>query len=403
MRCAPLENVRILDFTWQMAGPYATTLLAFLGAEVIKVESMARLDFSRRGPNRANDPNMVNRIPRFNDNNLNKLSITLNLTQPRAVELAKELASVCDVVVENMRPGAMEKLGVGYSSFVRKRPDIIMCSVCTMGSVGPEKRYAGYAPLFSTLAGLAEGIGYPDGPPTEGRGVMDATVATAAAFAIIPALYYRKRTGEGQHIDLSGREAIISCIGEMYVAHSMNGYSITRMGNRDDIMAPHNVYKCRGEDAWVSVAVGTQEEWHAFCRAVGHQEWLADERFSDPYRRWKNQEALDKLIEQWTATRTAYEVMNALQAAGVAAGVSSSSKDLYTDPHLQSRGFYQQVSHPFLGERWVLGPQWKLSSPPAKAAIRAPLLGEHNSPILGDLLGVSVSKLQELKEAQVVY
>lgn len=403
MAIHPLDGVRIIDFSWQMAGPYGTTLLAMMGAEVIKVESLRHLDAARRPPSHSLDPELINRVARFNDNNLNKLSVNLDLTQPEAVATVKRLVQLSDAVVQNMRPGTMDRLGLGYSVLRKVKPDVIMLSLSSMGAEGPERRYAGYAAIFAALSGLSDATGYPDGIPTEGRATIDASAATTLAFALAAALFYRKQTGEGQHIDLSAREAVSNFVGEMYLGYAMNRRSSVRQGNQDEVMAPHNVYPCRGEDAWISIAVGTEQEWRAFCRALGHEEWTKDERFADAYRRWEHRDVLDGLIREWTKLRPPYDAMRLLQDAGVAAAPSFSSKDLYTDPHMQARGVYTTVRHRALGDKVVMGPQWKLSRTPAEVTGPAPLFGEHNRHVLGGLLGLADREIEDMISRKVVY
>ncbi len=399
----PLSGVRILDFSTQMACPYGATLLALMGAEVIKVESRRHLDSGRRSPGLSDDPNFLNMVPRFNDNNQCKLGVTVDLTNPDGRDIVRGLLRISDVAVANMRPGKMDKIGLGYADMRRERPDIIVLSLSSMGSRGPERQYAGYAGIFAALSGLCDATGYVGGQPTEGRATIDATAATTVAFATAAALFHRKQTGEGQHIDLSAREAVGSLLGEMYVEYTMNGRNPTRKGNEDDVMAPHNVYPCMDKDSWVSIAVGSEREWQAFCRVLGRPEWTTDVRFADTHVRWKNRADLDAAVAQWTKTRTPYAVMHALQNAGVAAMPSMSSKDLFTDPHSQSRGIYKEFQHKALGKRTVIGPQWKFSATPLDTAGPAPLFGEHNGLVFNELLGMSRETVQEKEKSKVIY
>ena len=399
----PLSGVRILDFSTQMACPYGATLLALMGAEVIKVESRRYLDSGRRPASRSIDPAVINMVPRFNDNNLSKQSVTVDLTNPDAQDIVRGLLRISDVAMANMRPGKMDKLGLGYADMRRERPDIIVLSLSSMGGRGPERQYAGYAAIFAALSGLSDATGYVGGMPTEGRATIDASAATTVAFSVAAALFHRKRTGEGQHIDLSARESIGSLLGEMYLDHAMNGRNPARKGNEDDVMAPHNVYPCMDKDSWVSIAVGSEREWQAFCRVLGRPEWITDVRFADPHVRWKNRAALDSAIAEWTRTRKPYDVMHALQNAGVAAMPSMSSKDLFTDPHSQARGIYKEFQHKALGKRTVIGPQWKLSATPLDTVKPAPLFGEHNGVVFEELLGVRRETVQEKGKSKAIY
>ncbi len=400
----PLEGIRVVDFTWAWAGPYATLLLAFLGAEVIKVERLKRLDHTRlrslmTGPTMGGP----NQSPVFNDMNLNKLSLTLDLTQPRAIEVAKRLVKVSDVVAQNMRPGVMDRLGLSYEVLKEVKPDIIMLSSSALGGTGPEQTYVGYAPTFAAMSGLAYVSGNPDGRPSTLSGAIDTRVATTSAFAVLAALIHRQHTGQGQHIDLSSSEAISCLVGEVLMDYTMNRRVSERRGNHDESMAPHNCYPCRGEDRWVTIAVSTDEEWQAFCQALGNPHWTEDERFIDARSRWQNQEELDELVSKWTRQHTDYEVTEALQKVGVAAAPSLSGEMVSKDPHSKERGLFVEVEHPEIGKKLVVGPPWKLSATPARVRQSAPLLGEHNQYVLGELLGMSQDEINQLVKEQVVY
>ena len=403
MTTGPLEGVRILDFTWAWAGPHATLLLAFLGAEVIKVESRRRLDHTRlrslmTGPIMTSPDHSVI----FNDLNAGKLSLTLNLSQPKAVEIAKRVAQISDVVTENMRPGVMERLGLGYDDLKAVKPNIIMLSSSAVGATGPERTYAGYAPTFAAMGGLAYITGHPDDPPMPLSGAVDLRVGTTSAFAILAALHYRARTGKGQHIDLSSTEAVSALIGHTFMDYSMNSRVQTRAGNRDQLMAPHNCYPCLGEDKWVTIAVACQEEWDALRRVVGDGR-LEDARFADVSSRWQNQEALDQLIGEWTASRTQEEVTQALQKVGVAAMPLLDGRALVRDAHLRERGVLEPLQHPLIGERLTLSPPWRFSRTPAQIRRPGPLLGEHNQYVLGELLGMASDEIERLVAEEVVY
>ena len=404
MSAAVLEGIRIADFCWLWAGAYATALLAFLGAEVIKIESMARLD-----PSRAITLTLgqafegTDHSPVFNSINLNKLSVRLNLKRPEAVDLAKRIVQVSDVVSENMRPGVMDRLGLSYEVLREVRPDIVMLSSSAFGAEGPLRTYGGYAPSFACYGGLAQLTGYADGPPNPMTGSTDLISATTSAFAIMAALNYRQQTGRGQHIDLSSVESLAVFTGDALMDFVMNGRVQARNGNHDRIMAPHNCYRCKGDDKWVSIAIATDKEWRAFCDAAGHPEWASDERFSDAYSRHKNEEQLDELVSGWTANYTHYEVTEALQKAGVAAMPSFSNEEIFNDPHFKARGLATEVDHPTMGKRVVLGAPWRLSGTPAAVTSPAPTIGQHNEYVFGELLGLSTQEIQRLVEAEVIY
>jgi crotonobetainyl-CoA:carnitine CoA-transferase CaiB-like acyl-CoA transferase len=379
-------------------------LLGFLGAEVIKVESRRRLDHARNlsfstgkrfsGPNESSV---------FNNLNLNKKSVTLNLSKPRAVEIAKLLVGHSDVVMENMRPGVIPRLGLGYEVLAQVKPELIYISSSSCGQTGPQREYVGYAPTFAALGGLSHITGYEDWPPSNFMGSMDLRSATTSAFAILTALIYRQKTGQGQYIDLASQETIAVLAGDVLLNYFMNGRVTGRQGNKDEWMAPHNCYRCRGEDNWVSIAVADDGEWQALCRVMGRPELTADQRFDTPAARLKNREDLDALISQWTKDQDYYAVTEILQKAGVAAAPSLSSEGLFYDPHLRSRGVYFQLDHPFIGKDWVITPPWRFSETAARISRHSPLLGEHNEEIFGRMLGLSAEEIKALEEEEVIY
>ena len=310
-------------------------MLGMLGAEVIKIESNVQLDAARRVPYSSGDPDGS---PLFNSVNLNKMSLQLNLKEPQAIELVQSLVSISDAVVENMRPGVMARLGLGYQRLQEINPTLVYAAISGAGSTGPESSYPGYAPAFSAMAGLGHLTGYPDGPPAQFQDSIDSRVDATAAFAILSALFHRLRTGQGQFIDQSSIEAITVFSGEALMEFAMNGEVVTRMGNRSPRIAPHGCYQSKGEDRWVTIAVASESEWQALCRGAGHPEWESDGRFADNNLRIKNQDVLDRLIESWTRRHAPEDAAQLLQAAGVAAEVSMSSADLAEDSHLAERG-----------------------------------------------------------------
>ena len=400
----PLAGVRVTEFTSAWAGPYATCLLGFLGAEVIKVESRRRLDHSRvlsfstqsiyDGP----DESSV-----FNTLNLNKRSVTLNLSKPGAVAVARRLAGISDVVVENMRPGVMDRLGLGYDELRKAKDDLIYLSSSACGQKGPEREYVGYAPTFAALAGVSHLTGYEDWPPSNFMGSIDLRSATTAAFSILTALIYHQRTGRGQHIDLSSQEAIAALSADSLMDFILNGRSPGRRGNEDGTMAPHNCYPCRGEDRWVSIAVTNDRDWQALCEVMGEPALARDSRFAETAGRLSRQPDLDRIIGGWTRERDAGEVTAMLQQAGICAAPSLSSEGLYKDPHLKARHVFKEVDHPVMGKDWVTEPPWRLSLTPAAIRTPAPLLGEHNDLVFRELLGMSEDDITRLEKEQAIY
>ena len=401
----PLDGIRIIDFCWVWAGPSGTELLAFLGAEVIKVESWRRMDEERSGMTRVGKVIDPNQSVSFNALNLNKLAITVDLRQPKGIELIRELIKVSDAVTNNFSAGVLERLGLSYDALKECKPDIIVLSMSGFGSSGPLTGYRGYAPTFEALSGVTDMSGYQGGPPIRSAlgGHLDITNGMAGAVVLLAALNYRLQTGEGQFIDLAQWEVGNCVIGEAFLNFDMTGRNPSRQGNRDDIMAPHNCYPCKGKDKWVSIAIATEEEWKALCQAMGNPGWTRDERFADTLRRWKNQEELDRLIGEWTKQHTHYEVMGILQRAGVAAVPSFNQEELVSDPHLKERGWLAEVEHPETGKKLYINPPWGLSATPARITRHAPLVGEHNEYVFCELLGMPVEEFAGLVGEQVIY
>lgn len=396
----PLAGVRVIDFTWAWAGPHGVQLLAMLGAEVIKVESMTRLDHSRvrslMGGAARGGPDSTSL---FGDLNAGKLSIRLDLRKEKARDIVRRLARVSDVAMQNMRPGALTRLGLDYEALSKENPAIIMLSSSAVGETGPERTYAGYAPTFAAMSGIADITGYPDGTPIPLSGAVDLRVGTAAAFAVLVALHHRQLTGEGQNIDVSSTEVMSTMMGESFLGYELNGVVPHRMGNRHPRMAPHGCYPCAGVDCWVTIAVGSDTEWEAL-RSVVADPALDSADYRHEQGRRDHQDRIDEVLAGWTRSREAGDVIAALQEAGVAAGPVLRGETLVGDPHVKARGVLQPLTHPVLGERLVVRPPWQMEGAAIRSA--APLLGQHSDYVLGDLLGMSAEEIEELSQEGVL-
>ena len=399
-----LKGIRIADFSWVWAGPYATSLLSYMGAEVIKIESHGRIDQTRKGSIMNGDNfSGYDSSPTFNNANLNKQGVTVDITKPEGAALAKKIVEKCDVVVANMRPGKMAKLGLGYEDLKAVKPDIIMLESSGFGATGPYKGFAGFAPIFASFGGLAYLTGYEDGTPNVMSGVQDMRAGTISAFILIAALLHKKKTGEGQYIDLSSSECLSVLVGPELMEYTMNGRSPFRHGNEDAIMAPHNCYRTKGDDKWVSIAVATDEEWKALCNVMENPDWAMDEKYGDAYSRWQNRKELDAHMSEWTKDYTHYEVMKMLQEAGVAAMPSFSAEEILTDAHTKDRELFTTVNYPALGDQTVIKPAWRFSETPARIRKAGPLLGEDNDDVFGTLLGMTKEEIERLTEDEVIW
>ena len=379
--------------------------LAHLGAEVIRVESQARPDLGRRVPiyPAGMEPGL-NRSGYANQWHQGKKSTLLNLSKPHAIPIAKALIKVSDVVVENYATGVMERLGLGYEELKQINPGLIMASISGYGHTGPQKNYMGYGPAIVPLTGLSSLTGYTDGGPSEvGISYGDPNGGLNAAVAIAAAIIAKKRTGQGQYIDVSLWESMAVLVFEGWMDYAMNQHQPERIGNRDPIMAPHNCFRCVGQDEWVSIACGTDDEWRALCRAIGKPELAGDARFQTATARKANEDTVEELLTAWTHNQDKWDVTKALQAAGVAAFPSMNSKDLADDPHLNARGFFARLEHLEVGVRAHTSMPWRLTNAPNGVRAPAPLIGNETDYVMRDLLGYSAEEISKLKEAEVLY
>lgn len=402
----PLAGVRVLDFTWVWAGPYATMLLAMLGAEIIKIESEGRMDIMRRvvvwplfEPRPLEVP--LNQGMSFNSINMNKLGVTISLERPEGVELVKRLVKISDVVIDNMRAGTMDKIGLGYEELRKFNPRLVMLSSSARGATGPESQYAGYATVHHAVGGASYITGHTGGPPSTTLGDVDLMNATAAAFAIVAALNHREQTGEGQSIDFSQCEGVSSIIGEVLLDYEMNGRNPGCQGNTDELMAPHNVYRCWGVDRWVAIAVETDDQFRTLAGIIGRPELAGDPRFATAAARKENEAELDTVISQWTRLRERDLVANTLAGAGIAAAPSRNAEELSHDPHLRARGAFVTVDHPEVGAREFVGAPWQMSGPQVEPR-PAPMLGEHNRQVFREILGMDEEELVRLQQEGVI-
>jgi crotonobetainyl-CoA:carnitine CoA-transferase CaiB-like acyl-CoA transferase len=373
-------------------------MLSLLGAECIKIETAGRPDIFRK----AHPVYGRMGAATFDQVASNKLSVQLDLKQPRGVELAKQLVAVSDIVAESFRPGVMDRLGLNYQTLKAVKSDIVMVSISASGQTGPERGYAGYAPLFGAAGGLGTLTGYEDGPPTEIRHVMDHSTGLTAAMATLAAYLHKKRTGKGQHVDIAAREVACGFIGDALLRFAATGVKTQRAGNDAPGIAPHNVYPCAGEDSWVSIVVATDSEWDSFARVLGPQDWLDDPRFLSRRTRWMHRRELDGNIAAWTRSLSREDVTRRLQAAGVAAFPSYTAIDIANDPHLNERGAIQNMTGPDGETRRVVGPPWRFSRTPVRLERWTPKLGEHNAYVFSELLGLSCAEIGELIDAKVI-
>ena len=406
MKKTILDGITVLDFGNAWAGPLFARTMGDMGARVIKVESRRHPDVTRALPPWVpGQPPTINNSGYFSYMNRSKLSVSLNIARPEGRELAQKLIGIADILVENFAYGVMDRLGLGYEPASQINPRIIYVSMTALGSKGPISHYAMYGRPQVYLSGLAHTTGHPDQPPHPVNISYGDPVATHHGLvATLAALHYREKTGEGQFIELSQNEGLLCFQPETIMDYMLNGRVRGRQANRDEFMAPHNVYRCQGgPQKWVAIAVSTDEEWQSLCRVMGDPDWAKDEKFADQISRWKHQEEMDPLIEAWTANYTDYAVTEMLQQAGVAAFPCLSNRGLVEDPHLNARDFFQEWDHPEIGRQKYDGMLWKMSKTPVEIRCPAPLYGQHNNYVFGEILGLPQDEIDRLVAEKVLY
>ena len=398
------DGVKAVDFSWVGVGPITAKYLADHGAEVIRIDSLARPDPSRQAPPWADATPGLNRSQFYANFNTSKYGVSLDLSKPQGRELAKRLVARADIVIESFTPRVMKSWGLDYPALIQVRPDLIMLSTCQQGQTGPHAQYPGYGNLMAALAGFYDITGWPDRPPAPPYGAYTDFIAPRfAATALIAALDYRRRTGKGQYIDVSQFEAALQFLAPLILGYTVNGHVIRRHGNEDECMAPHGAYRCQGEERWCVIAVATDDEWKAFCQAVGEPPWTEEPRFTTLAGRLAHREDLDRYVERWTIQHTPEEVMQRLQAHGVAAGVVANCTDLHRDPQLRQRGFFVELLHREMGTVPYDGLQFTLSRTPGTLRWAAPCLGEHNEYVCKELLGLSEEEYVQLLIEEVLF
>ena len=411
----PLRSVRVVDLGSAWAGPMAGQLLADMGAEVIKVESRARMDGMRlgrpmvgedlAGGDRGLWPELQ---PVFHGLNRNKLSVTLNLRTDAGRDILRRLAAVSDVVLSNFSPGVLQRLGMDYETLRAVKPDIIVAAMPAFGDAGPLRDMVAYAPIIQAMSGMMSLVGY---PPEEGEPLVgelqaawsDTVAALCAALGMVAALRHRNRTGAGQYVEAAHLEGTTALLGVPMLQYQMTGVVPAPPGNDDPEFAPHNNYPCAGEDAWVAIAVRTDAEWKALAGVIADVALSGDARFANAASRWENRRALDEIISSWTRTLTPGQVMERLQGVGVAAMPVMNIADQFADPHLNARETYAEIDHPHVGAEMLYGVPWRFGDTPGGVRTPAPLLGQHNNYVLLELLGIDQADLTLLVSEQVVY
>jgi benzylsuccinate CoA-transferase BbsF subunit len=394
----PFAGVKILDFSWAGVGPYSVNYLAFFGATVIKVEDHKRADVLRSlGPFKNGEPGPENSYYFAYAQTGKRYNISLNLAHPRGLEIARKLILWADVVVDSYSTGAMEKFGFDYEHLKDIKPDIIMLRTCMHGHTGPMAKQHGQGFVLTALSGFDGITGWPDRTPAGIPGAFTDYIGPQFnALALIAALDYHARTGKGQYVDNSQHESGVQLLAPLILDYTANRRDNRARGNRLEHAAPHGIYRCQGEDRWCAIAVFTDKEWQSFCKVIGNPALAEDPRFNTLTNRKKDEDALDKLVEEWTGRHSAEEVMSLLQSSGVAAGLVANAEDQSVDPQLKYYRFFETIEHLTMGKvPFHHGRCFRLSRADYEVG-RATLIGEHNEYVYTHILGFSAEEQAQM-------
>jgi len=401
----PLSGVRIADFTWVGAGSYTTKMLADHGADVIKIESNAKVDGIRLSAPFKDGVKGVNRSGYFADRNTSKRSITIDLRTAAGRGLARRIVAASDIVANNFTPGTMAKFGLGYDDVREFNPRAVYLAMSMSGDSGPERDYLGYGLTIGALVGIHHLSGLPEREPAgTGTNYPDHIPNPChSAFAVLAALRHARRTGRGQYLDIAQTEPTIAVLGSAFLEATVNGRDPQPLGNAHLRYAPHGVYRCAGEDRWIALAVTDDRQWPALRDVLGLPEESCPAEWAAEAARHRDREVLDGLIAAATAARDAGELFTRLQAAGVPAGVVQDAADVVErDPHLRARGHWVRLEHPEMGETLYNAPPFQLTGTPATLTRPAPMLGQHTHEICREVLGLDDAEIARLQAEGVL-
>jgi len=396
----PLEGIIVLEATTTMAGPMVGMVLADLGAECIKIDQPGVGDMLRYtspfiGPKNIETSTFHLTI------NRNKKNITLNLKAPEGKEIFKRLAQRADIIIENFKPGTMEKWGLGYRQIKEVKPDIIYVSISGYGQYGPHHHKPSYDAVGQAYGGLMSVTGHPDDPPTRcGFGIADTITGWQGAIGCLAALHYRNMTGRGQHIDVSQVDTMVYATDQGIMATANAGYKWRRMGSQHPGAVPYDAYRCK--DGYVFIAIALDSHWARFCQIIGREELIDDPRTAHTPERTQNRDFVNQVVSDWVRGHTVAEVTAICDQAGIVACPIMTLEDIIEDRHLQEREMVVDILHPVVGKTKITGIPIKYSLTPAKHRRPAPLLGQHNQEIYHGWLGISQKELDILREKKVI-
>jgi len=401
----PLEGIRVTDFSWVGAGPLTTRYLSEFGAEVIRIETKKRPEILRLAPPYKDRRPGIERSGYYSNRNPNKKSISLNMSHSKARDVVVGMLKKSDLVINSFTLGQMDKWNLSYEEVKKIKPDIIYIDMPAQGNVGPHADYMGFGLVLNALIGANYLSGFPDGEPFgTGTNYTDhVPVPTHLVFAILAALRYRRKTGEGQYIEIAQSQAGVRALSALAVMdYAVNGRIQNRIGNRHPDAAPHGVYKTRGSRQWIAIAVFSDQEWEALKKCMGNPQWAEDQKFATKEARLANQDELDTKIEEWTSGQYNKILMLELLKNGVRAGAVYNVHDAIEDDQLQERGFWVYMDHPEAGLTLYNHSPMRMTKTPPLLSTPAPLLGQHTQEVLKGLLQISDEEINQLEAEGVL-
>ena len=392
-----LAGIRVLDLTRVLAGPFCTMLLGDMGAEIIKLETPGHGDDSRKYP-----PFIGSESAYFMNLNRNKKSIVLNLKDPRGQKTFLDLIKRADVIIENFRPGTMEKLGLGYDTIKAHNPDIVYSCISGFGHFGPYKDLPGYDIIGQAMGGIMSVTGWPDSPPTRtGTAIADVLGGLCACIGILSGLIANRSGGPGQKVDIALVDAVVSAMETIIQIYLVEKREPQRTGNRYEFIYPYDTFKAR--NGWVVIGIGNNKLWEVFCRSIGRSELLENENYKDNYDRVKRHEEVKSIVEQWSQKKDIQAILDFLKEQNIPCAPLYSVKDVVEDPHIaKARKMIRNVHHPVAGDMQVVGSPINLSETPPAVYAPAPLLGEHTVAVLKDVLNYSEADIEEMKKQNII-
>lgn len=393
-----LSGIRVIDLTRVLAGPFCTMLLGDLGAEIIKIEVPGQGDDSRRYP-----PFIGTESAYFMNLNRNKKSVVLNLKNQKAKKIFLDLVAHADVVLENFRPGTMEKLGLGYDTLKSCNPNIVYSCISGFGHFGPYKDRPGYDIVGQAMGGIMSVTGWPDGPPTRtGTAIADVLGGLSACIGILTSLLAITNGKPGQKVDISLVDSVVSAMETIIQISLVEQRIPQRTGNRYEFIYPYDTFKAK--NGWVVIAVGNNKLWEVFCRSIERSDLLEKTEYKDNYDRVKAHEAIKRIVEDWTANLDVKEIVEFLMSQQIPCAPIYTAKDVVEDEHIAvARRMIREVEHPVAGEMKVIGSSINLSETPTEIYAPAPLLGEHTDAVLSDLLKLTESQIADLRKEKAVF